>query len=68
MPRFGVQQRTPIPARHLPSPLPEMIVQTLARAKTEIAAPLTGITTDGEVVPGLYPLRSASAASRPRGM
>src|SRR5205814_5532780 len=62
MPRFGVRQRTPIPARHLPSVLPEMIVQTLARAKAELAAPFEGLTTDGRVVPGLFPLRSTGVS------
>src|SRR5207249_1483578 len=63
MPRFGVRQRTPIPARHLPSVLPEMIVQTLARAKAELAAPFEGLTTDGRVVPGLFPLRSTGVST-----
>src|SRR5262245_33097915 len=65
MPSFGVRQRKPIPARHLPSPLPDMIVQTLARADAELAAPFTGMTTDGQVMPGLFPLRSTGVSTEP---
>src|SRR5215831_18650915 len=65
MPSFGVRQRNPIPARHLPSPLPEMIVQTLARADAEMATPFKGMTTNGSVVPGLFPLRSTGVSTQP---
>jgi hypothetical protein len=65
MPRFGVRQRTPIPARQLPSPLPDMIVQTLARAEAEMAQPFKGMTTDGHLVPELFTLQSTGVSTQP---
>jgi hypothetical protein len=65
MPRFGVRQRNPMPARHLPSPLTDMIVQTLARADQELASPFKGMTTDGQLVDGLYPLQSTGVSTAP---
>ena len=63
MPTFGVRQRNPISARQLPSPLPPMAAQMLARADAEAAAPYRGITVDGTPLVGLFPLRATGVST-----
>src|SRR5215831_8652581 len=63
MPTFGVRQRNPISARHLPSPVSPMAAQMLARAEAEVGEPYTGITTHGSPLGGLFPLHSTSIST-----
>src|SRR5215472_11604000 len=63
MPTFGVRQRNPFPARHLPSPLPPMAAQMLARADAEVAMPYHGITIDGSARDGLFPLHATGIST-----
>lgn len=52
---FRPRQRRPGEALK-PFPLPEPLQRMLERGKAEMAAPFKGITTNGEIVPGLFPL------------
>jgi hypothetical protein len=63
MPTFGVRQRNPFSARELPSPVPSMAAQMLARAEAEAAAPYSGITLDGTPLGGLFPLQATGAST-----
>jgi hypothetical protein len=63
MPTFGVRQRNSISARQLPSPVPPMAVQMLARADAGVAEPYTGITLDGTPLGGLFPLHAPGAST-----
>ncbi len=65
MPTFGVRQRNHLSARHLPSPVPPMATQMLARADAEAAAPFPGITVDGRPQTGLFPLRATGVSTEP---
>jgi hypothetical protein len=67
MPTFGVRQRNPFSARHLPSPVPPMAAQLLARADAETAAPYTGITVDGRPSAGLFPLGATGVSTESLG-
>jgi Protein of unknown function (DUF3500) len=58
------RNRPSTPAKH-PFPLPEGLQRQLARAHANVAAPFTGITTDGTVVPGLYALRQTGMSVQP---
>ncbi|HEY1295336.1 MAG TPA: DUF3500 domain-containing protein [Chloroflexota bacterium] len=64
MPTFGVRQRNLISARELPSPVPPMAAQMLARAEAEATEPYTGITVDGTPTGGLFPLRATGASTQ----
>jgi hypothetical protein len=59
---FGVRERRFTPARHLPTPLSPFHEQTLARAAANNAEPFVGITTDGQVVPGLFSLQQKAVS------
>jgi hypothetical protein len=48
-----------------PSPLPEMLQRMLERGRAALAEPFNGVTIDGVVVPGLYPLRRTGASLAP---
>jgi hypothetical protein len=58
------RKRPSTPAKH-PFDLPEGLQRQLARAQANVAAPFTGITTDGHVVPGLYALRKTGVSAQP---
>ncbi len=61
---FRVRQRPPTPAR-APFPLPPRLQEVYDAGKAAIAEPFVGITTDGQVVPGLFPLRATGVSTRP---
>jgi len=44
------------------APLPERLHPWLERTKANLAQSFKGVTTDGEVVPGLFPLRETGAS------
>jgi hypothetical protein len=50
-------------ARELPSPLPPMAAQMLARAEAQVAEPYTGVTVDGTPRGGLFPLHATGAST-----
>src|SRR5919108_2564946 len=58
------RNRPSTPATY-PFPLPDGLERQLARAQANAAAPFTGITTDGHVVPGLYALRQTGISVQP---
>jgi hypothetical protein len=54
---FKPRQRMVRPARALPAELPERTREDIARAEALIARDFKGVTSDGMVLPGLFPLR-----------
>jgi hypothetical protein len=58
------RHRPSTPAKH-PFALPDGLQRQLARAYANVAAPFTGITTGGHVVPGLYALRKTGVSVQP---
>ena len=58
------RKRPSTPAKH-PFDLPDGLQRQLARARANMAAPFTGITTDGHVVSGLYALRKTGISVQP---
>jgi hypothetical protein len=62
---FGIRERPGLPARHLPSPLPDFVLRTLERAEAAVAEPFVGVTTDGNPVPGLFALEQTGVSTRP---
>jgi hypothetical protein len=51
--------------RALASPLPERMQRYRAEGDAAVAEPLRGITTDGTVIPGLFPVRQTGVSTRP---
>ncbi len=62
---YGVRARMGAPARHLPTPPSPFHEQTRSRAEAAIAEPWTGITTDGHVLPNLFPLVRSGVSTAP---
>ena len=62
---YGVRPRPPGSARRMLEPMPEYWRNALARAEGAIAQPFVGVTTDGKVVPGLFPLQQTGVPTRP---
>jgi len=60
-----MRHRDPLSARQLPSPVPAMASQMLARADAEAAAPFTGITLDGTPLAGVFPLQATGVSTEP---
>ena len=48
------RQRPPASGRALPAPLPEFLRSYIENGEASVAAPFTGITVDGSVMPGLF--------------
>jgi hypothetical protein len=63
--QFGVRARPGSSARHLPSPPSPFHVQWFARADAAQAQPYVGVTTDGQVIPGLFSLQQTGVSTRP---
>jgi hypothetical protein len=61
---FKPRQRHPTPARH-PFPLPEGLQRQLEFARKSLAEPFRGVTTNGEVVPGLFAIRKTGVSTEP---
>src|SRR5690242_5805658 len=62
---LGLRKRPPVAAR-MPAPdVGERFGRMRANAERMVAEPFTGITSDGNVVPGLYPLTSTGVSTRP---
>ena len=62
---FGVRQREPAPARHAPAQMPDRFRRMQENAERLLAEPFMGITADGTVVPGLFPLEATGVSTRP---
>lgn len=60
---YGLRQRPVMPARHLPEPLPGRLQRMVEEADAAAAVPLTGITTDGAALPGLFPLERTGVST-----
>jgi hypothetical protein len=58
------RNRPSTPAKH-PFNLPEGLQRQLVRAKANMATPFTGITTDGNVLPGLYAIQQTGISVQP---
>src|SRR5919206_3146051 len=62
---FGIRQRAVAPARYLPQPPSPFVSQTLERAAEALAEPFVGMTTNGHVIPGLFPLQQTGVSTQP---
>jgi Protein of unknown function (DUF3500) len=62
--RFGLRERPPTPAVR-PFELPPRMQPMLDRAKTGLAEPFRGITTDGGIVPGLFAIDKTGISLAP---
>jgi Protein of unknown function (DUF3500) len=58
------RNRPSTPAKH-PFALPDGLQRQLERAQANMATPFTGITTDGNAVPGLYAVRKTGISVQP---
>jgi hypothetical protein len=59
------RQRPPASGRALPSPLPPFLQEYLRAGDAAVAEPFRGITADGQVEPGLYPIQATGVSTRP---
>jgi hypothetical protein len=64
-PGLGVRQRPAVPARARAAQLPPNLQRYLETAEKALAEPFTGITVDGDVVPGLFRLGATGVSTRP---
>ena len=61
---FRLSQRPPTPARFLGEQLMEHLARMKQRGEASVAEPFKGITADGTVVPGLFPIRSTGVPTQ----
>ena len=61
---FRLRQRPPTPARFLGEQLMEHLARMKQRGEASVAEPFKGITADGTVVPGLFPIRSTGVPTQ----
>ena len=62
---FRLRQRGPTPARELGDWLPEHLVRLKAAGEALIAEGFKGISADGAIVPGLFPIKSTGIPTQP---
>lgn len=62
---LGSRKRTPVSARTPAPDVGERFSQLRAVGERMVREPFTGITTDGTIVPGLYPLRTTGISTEP---
>ena len=60
---FKVRNRPVVSGRRLAPDMPEQMAYNLRNAETQIAEPFKGLTTDGQVVPGLFTLRKTGLSN-----
>ena len=53
---LGLRRMPPLSARRLPPALPELLRDHVALGERSVAEPFVGITTDGTVRTGLFPI------------
>jgi hypothetical protein len=61
---FKLRQRTPVSARARAAELPPGLERYLQTAGASLAEPFKGITTNGHVVPGLFPIQTTGISTR----
>ncbi len=59
----GIRQRQAMLSRQLSSPLPERMQAMIASANDQIKEPVSGITADGNVIPGLFPIAKTGVST-----
>jgi hypothetical protein len=62
---LGLRRSPPLSARRLPPELPQILVDHVDVGERNLAEPFVGITTDGTVRPGLFPLTSTGLSTTP---
>ena len=62
---LGVRKRPTMSGRERPPELPPPLVRYVETAQASLAEPFKGITADGTIVPGLFPLGATGVSSRP---
>jgi hypothetical protein len=62
--RFGLRERPPTPAVR-PFDLPPRMKPMLDRAKSGLAEPFRGITTNGGIIPGLFAIEKTGISLAP---
>lgn len=62
---YGIRPPRPGSARRLVEPVPESWQNVSARAAKALAEPFRDVTTDGQVLPGLFALQQTSISTRP---
>ena len=62
---FGLRRLPSMSARTRPGAYPPFLQSVLDAATVALAEPLVGITTDGKVRRGLFPLRATGVSTRP---
>ncbi|MFM9970922.1 MAG: DUF3500 domain-containing protein [Burkholderiales bacterium] len=62
---YGIRKKGPGSARRWIEPTPELWLRNTARAEAALAQPFKGISHDGHIVPGLFPLSPTGISTRP---
>ena len=60
---FKVRNRPVVSGRRLAPDMPEQMANNIRNAEMQIAEPFKGLTTDGQVVPGLFTLRKTGLSN-----
>ena len=61
----GLRRMPPLSARRLPPALPPILTDVVEQAERAVAEPFVGITTDGTVRRGLFPIQKTDVSTRP---
>jgi Protein of unknown function (DUF3500) len=62
---LGLRRMPPMSARRLPPALPQVLRDHVALGERCVAEPFVGITTDGALRPGLFPITTTGVSTRP---
>jgi hypothetical protein len=62
---LGLRRRQPVSARERAADVGERFARMLDNGERLVGEPFKGITTDGNVVPGLYPLTTTGVSTEP---
>ena len=62
---FNIRPRPAAPARAFPAQPAEFLRAYAERGEASVAEVFKGITTDGKVVPGLFPIQATGVSTRP---
>ena len=60
---FRIRNRPVVSGRRLAPDMPERMTNNIRDAETQIAEPFKGLTTDGQVVPGMFTLRKTGLSN-----
>ena len=60
---FRVRNRPPVSGRRLDPDMSEQMANNIRDAETQIAEPFSGLTADGQVVPGLFTLQETGLSN-----